>query len=204
MTGRRTTMAVEADYGMAGDAGRGVHYADERPSPMSPTGFLIMLAVMAAEAVVLVILLWKPKPIGGLPEGGPGEVPAEHTEAELLAPAVKLGDVVVSVRVADGSRDLRTGVFSASAKLGKALGRADEVLDVGYLEKTYTPRVEALLPMLRHRLSLEVRKHSVSSLQTEETQQAVLRSLMQAANEELRRYGVEPRVQGMYWTFHFD
>jgi hypothetical protein len=181
-------------------------FAEERQSPFSPAGFLIMLVAMAAEAVVLYVLL-KPSPVAVVTEVRPGEAAPTHTAAELLAPTLVMKDVVVSVPLTKGGRDLGTAVLSVAVKLGKARGRAEEeVLDLRYLQKEYAPLVEALMPRFRHELIMMASKReSYDDLQSTHTQVTILEELKAKMNEALHAHGVEPRVRELYWnTFHFD
>ena len=178
--------------------------SDERPSPFSTTGFLIMILAMVAEAVILFVLL-KPSPIAVVTELRPGEAAAQHTAAELLAPTVTMPEVVVSVPVRQGGTELRTAVLSVAIKIGKAEGRSEEDLNLKYLEKVYVPKIEALLPQLRHELIEMASVRSFEELRSRDTQEKILETLKKKLNEALGMHGVERRVRKLYWnTFHFD
>jgi flagellar basal body-associated protein FliL len=182
----------------------GEYAADDRPSPFSPTGFVIMLMAMAAEAVVLYVLL-QPSPIALVTDVSPGEAQPRHTARELLAPTVIMPEVVVSVRVQEGGTQMRTAIISVAVKLGKAENRPDEEIDLAYLQKVYVPRVEALLPEFRHKLIVMASAQLFDDLRRPETQNKLLEDLKKDMNHVLANHGVEPRVRGLFWNaFHFD
>lgn len=186
----------------AGVAERGGPGREARQGPFSAGGFLIMLLAMGVEAVVLYILL-KPSPIAGVAGGRPGEVVPAHSAAELMAPTVTIPEVIVSIPVRDVGTELRTAVLSVTLRLGKAEGRADEELDLKYLEKVYVPKVKALIPELRHEIIMQAQASTFSDLRRREAK--ILEALKAKMNELLKSYGVEPRVQEIFWsTFHFD
>jgi hypothetical protein len=184
--------------------GAGDYAADDRQSPFSPAGFIIMLVAMGVEAVVLYVLL-KPSPIALVGEVRPGEVSPVHTGAELVAPTVTVPEVVVSVRVREGGTEMRTAILSVAVKLGKAEGRSEEELDLNYLEKAYVPKVEALIPEFRHKLIVMASSTLFDDLRRPETQAKMLETMKKEMNDVLESYGIEPRINKLFWsTFHFD
>ena len=177
---------------------------EERPSPFSLAGFIIMLVAMGVEAVVLVILL-KPEPIALATQVKTGEKASELTTAELLAPTVIVPEVVASPPVKEGGTELMTLVVSVGIKLGKAEGQSDEEIDIRYLEKAYVPKLEAYLPEFRHELIMALNSSTYTELRGRDTQMKILENLKKKMNDALRDYGVEPRVRQLYWnSFHFD
>lgn len=178
--------------------------AEEHRSPFSSTGFLIMVLAMAAEAVVLYVLL-KPSPIALVAQPKRGEAAPVRTVAELMAPTVVIPEVVASVPVREGGTELRTVVLSVAVKLGKAEGRSEEALDIKYLQKEYVPKINALIPLFRHELVTMASSRSFFELRRPETQTKMLEDLKKKMNDALRMHGVEPRVAELYWnSFHFD
>ncbi len=177
----------------------------ERPSPFSLAGFVIMLVAMAVEAIVLVIFL-KPEPIALAKQVQTGKEAPKLTTAELLAPAVIVPEIVVSVPVKEGGSELMTAVVSVSIKLGKAVGRSDEELDVKYLEKVYVPMLEKYLPEFRHKLIMALGPPmTYTELRARDTQNKILDDLKKELNDGLRDYGLVPRVRQVLWnSFHFD
>ncbi len=179
--------------------------AEDRPGPFTPAGFLVMILAMGAEAVILFVLL-KPAPIAIATRSGSGGAAAEHSLAELMAPTVIMQEeVIVSVPAGGAGTEFRTAVLSVAIKLGKAEGRDDEELDLGYLRKVYVPRVLALMPKVRHMLISMVGKKSVQELRRAETQEPILNNIKKAMTETLHSHGVEKRIREVYWhSFHFD
>ncbi len=195
--------ATVQDQVRGGRAGT-LEVREERPSPFSLAGFIIMLVAMGVEAVVLVILL-KPEPIALATQVKTGEKVPELSTAELLAPTVMVPEVVASPPVKEGGTELMTLVVSVGIKLGKAEGQSDEELDIRYLEKAYVPKLEAYLPEFRHELIMALNSSTYAELRGRDTQMKILEDLKKKMNDALRDYGVEPRVRQLYWnSFHFD
>ena len=191
------------DIARAGVTGTSEYAAEERQGPFSPAGLLIMLLAMGVEAVVLYFIL-KPAPIA-LKDVRPGEDGQARTSVELLTPTVTLPQVVVSVEAKQGGTEMRTAIMGVAIKLGKIEGRDEEELDLRYLEKSYVPRVEALLPKLRHELIIRASAKSFNDLRRTEIQYKLLDDLKNVMNQTLRDYGIEPRITELYWdAFHFD
>ena len=104
-----------------------VGYREERRTPYAAIAFGVLL-LMAAEGVVLYVLLRKPAPIGMVKPDRTDASVVGRSSAELMAPTIKLmGPVIVSVQERQGaSTELRTAVLSVAIKIGKAEGRDDE------------------------------------------------------------------------------
>ncbi len=180
-------------------------YREERRTPYAAIVFGILL-LMAAEGVVLYVLLRKPAPIGMVKPDRTDGSAVEGSYAELMAPTVELPEpVIVSVPERQGGTELSTCVFSVSIRIGKVKGRDDEVVDVAELERSYVPKVKALLPFVRDYLITAASSRTVQDLRERDTQDKILRDLETKLNEKLKDHGAEQRVSKVLRkSFHFD
>jgi len=181
-------------------------YREERRTPVAAIVFGVLL-LMAAEGVVLYVLLRKPAPIGMVKPDRTDTSTAGNSAAELMAPTVKLSEpVIVSVEEKQGGpTELRTAVLSVAIRIGKAEGREDEVLDVADLEKSFVPKVKALLPWVRDRLIAKASGKTVQDLNTSQTRATILGGLKKEINGKLESHGEPKRVTEVLWDeFYFD
>lgn len=181
-------------------------YHEERRTPYAAIAFGVLL-LMASEAVVLYVLLRKPAPIGMVKPDSTDASAVGRSAAELMAPTVKLSEpVIVSVLERQGgATELRTAVLSVAIRIGKAEGREDEVLDLAYLEKTFVPKVKALLPWVRDRLIAEASGKTVQDLNSPQTRETILQKLKSDLNKELESHGEQKRISEVLWDkFYFD
>ncbi|MHC5057329.1 MAG: flagellar basal body-associated FliL family protein [Planctomycetota bacterium] len=180
-------------------------HSEERRTPYAAIMFGVML-LMAAEGVVLYVLLRKPAPIGMVkPDRTDGAV-VEGSSAELMAPTVELPEpVIVSVPIRQGGTELSTCVLSVSIRIGKEKGRDDEVVDVVDLERSYVPKVKALLPFVRDYLIRRASGSTVQDLRDTDTQDKMLGELAAELNKKLKSHGAEQRISAVLRkSFHFD
>jgi hypothetical protein len=181
-------------------------YHEERRTSYAAIAFGVLL-LMAAEGVVLYVLLRKPAPIGMVKPDRTDASSVGRSSAELMAPTVKLSEpVIVSVQERQGgATELRTAVLSVAIRIGKAEGREDEVLDLANLEKVFVPKVEALLPWVRDRLITEASGKTVQDLSSPQTRETILQKLKSDLNKELESHGEQKRISEVLWDeFYFD
>ena len=180
-------------------------YREERRTPVAAIAFGVLL-LMAAEGVVLYVLLRKPAPIGMVKPERTDASAVGSSSAELMGPTVELPEpVIVSVPERQGGSELSTCVLSVAIRIGKAKGRDDEVVDVGDLEKTYVPKVKALLPFVRDYLITAASSRTVQDLRERATQDKILSDLEAKLNEKLKSHGAEQRISKVFRkSFHFD
>lgn len=191
---------------MPSQAEGGGLYREERRTPYAAIAFGVLL-LMAAEGVVLYVLLRKPAPIGMVKPDRTDTSTVGRSSAELMAPTVMMPEpVVVSVKERQGgAAELRTAVLSVAIRIGKVEGRDDEVLDVADLEKSFVPKIKALLPWVRNRLIAEASDTTVQDLNSPQKRDAILRKLKDGLNQELENHGEQKRVSEVLWNdFHFD
>ncbi len=179
-------------------------YREERRTPYAAIAFGVLL-LMAAEGVVLYVLLRKPAPIGMVKPDRTDASAVGRSSAELMAPTVVLTEpVIVSVEERrGGATELRTAVLSVAIRIGKVQGREDEVLDVADLERTFVPKVKALLPWVRNYLIGAASGTTVQDLG--DRKDKIASDLKVKLNERLENHGAPKRVAEVLWNkFYFD
>ena len=161
----------------------------------------VVIVVAVVEALVLAVVLRRNPAAAAAP---PRPVASEFPEGQLHAPAVPLGDVFLAFPVDPTGEHVRRLVISVYLKLGREVGKdgrpKDERIDLDYLTNVYLPKLKELLPKAREELRMVVTEHVESAeggfldLHKPQSQKEIMEALRKRVNEELERYGVEPRV----------
>ena len=167
----------------------------------------ILAIVMVVEALIIIIVMSKPKSEAvSTPEATAPVITEVRPVSELLAPTIDVPNVITSVRVDESGSRLKTLIMGITLKIGRVVeGKEEKSVDLKYLEKEYKPKVVSLIPVIKNLLIREATSRTYAELLDPAVQQQILEDVRRKVNETLKEYGVEPRIVGVYWTvFHFN
>lgn len=163
------------------------------------TGISVILLIMLLEAAIIIVVMMRPKAKASVPveSAGTGVAVEARPVEELLAPYVMVTDVAVSVKVDEAGNRQRTLVMGVHLKIGAFPN--ERSLDLKYLEREYKPKVESLVPMIKHLLIKEAMARTYGELQDPSVQQQLLEKVKKVANDTLVKYGQKPRIIEVGW-----